>query len=307
MIALIAYSLLIAGSASGLALLVSGFIVIHGAVLWPMWISFPLCTLLGVLLSGSDVGRTGALHLVGTFLGLVGIAGLFGVVDGTPRYAPVNMCDRIVGLYVANAIMAALVHKARDGQGQAIEVPMFETMAQFVLADHMGGHAFSPPLGPAGYARILASTRGPYPTKDGFLSLVVYTDKHWRSFTALVGCPDLLDRDARFATPQNRNMNAEETGKFLTEHLPARTNAEWLAALTANDIPASPVNALQDLFDDPHLGEVGLFETMEHPTEGAVNVTHFPVVFSETPAEIRRLAPALGAHNREVLGGDPNA
>ena len=232
-----------------------------------------------------------------------GIAGLFGAIDGKPRYAPVNMCDRIVGLYAANAIMAALVHKGRTGQGQAIEVPMFETMAQFVLADHMGGHAFEPSLGPVGYGRILATTRGPYPTKDGYLSLVVYTDKHWRSFTALVGCPDLLDRDERFATPQNRNLNAQQIGEFLASQLPARTNAEWLVVLTDIDIPASPVNSLQDLFDDPHLNEVGLFETVQHPTEGAVNVTKFPVIFSDTPADIRRLAPNLGEHNAEVLGG----
>ncbi len=232
-----------------------------------------------------------------------GIAGLFGAIDGKPRYAPVNMCDRIVGLYAANAIMAALVHKGRTGQGQAIEVPMFETMAQFVLADHMGGHAFEPSLGPVGYGRILATTRGPYPTKDGYLSLVVYTDKHWRSFTALVGCPDLLDRDERFGTPQNRNLNAQQIGEFLASQLPARTNAEWLVVLTDIDIPASPVNSLQDLFDDPHLNEVGLFETVQHPTEGAVNVTKFPVIFSDTPADIRRLAPNLGEHNAEVLGG----
>jgi crotonobetainyl-CoA:carnitine CoA-transferase CaiB-like acyl-CoA transferase len=231
-----------------------------------------------------------------------GIAGLFGVVDGKPRYAPVNMCDRVVGLYVANAIMAALLYRARTGRGQAIEVPMFETMAQFVLADHMGGSAFSPPIGPVGYGRILASTRGPFRTSDGFLSLVVYTDRHWRDFSALVGHPDLLDRDERFATPQNRNLNAEETGTFIAAQLTSRSNAEWLAALEAIDIPASPVNSLQDLFDDPHLGEVGLFATMQHPTEGALTVTRFPARFSETPAEIRRLAPNLGAHNREVLG-----
>jgi crotonobetainyl-CoA:carnitine CoA-transferase CaiB-like acyl-CoA transferase len=166
----------------------------------------------------------------------------------------------------------------------------------------MGGSAFSPPIGPVGYGRILASTRGPFRTADGFLSLVVYTDRHWRDFSALVGCPDLLDRDERFATPQNRNLNAEETGTFIAAQLTSRTNAEWLAVLEAIDIPASPVNSLQDLFDDPHLREVGLFATMQHPTEGDLNVTRFPARFSETPAEIRRLAPNLGAHNREVLG-----
>ena len=127
-----------------------------------------------------------------------GIAGLFRAVDGAPRYAPMNICDRVVGLYVANAISSALYHRAMTGKGQAIEVPMFETMTQFVLADHMGGGAFAPPLGEMGYKRLLSRTRGPYATRDGHLSLVVYTDRHWRDFTKLVGCPDLMDRDDRF-------------------------------------------------------------------------------------------------------------
>jgi crotonobetainyl-CoA:carnitine CoA-transferase CaiB-like acyl-CoA transferase len=105
-----------------------------------------------------------------------GIAGLFGAVDGAPRYAPINVCDRVVGLYVSNAITAALVHRTTTDEGQFIEVPMFETMAQFVLGDHMGGGAFRPPEGEMGYRRLLSRTRGPYPTKDGHLAIVVYTD-----------------------------------------------------------------------------------------------------------------------------------
>ncbi len=129
-----------------------------------------------------------------------GLAGLFGAVDGAPRYAPINVCDRVVGLYVANAIIAALYHRATVGEGQFIEVPMFETMAQFVLADHMGGAAFRPPEGEMGYGRLLSRTRGPYATKDGHLAIVVYTDKHWRAFTQLVGCPALLDSCPREPT-----------------------------------------------------------------------------------------------------------
>jgi crotonobetainyl-CoA:carnitine CoA-transferase CaiB-like acyl-CoA transferase len=230
-----------------------------------------------------------------------GISGLFGAVDGAPRYAPVNLCDRIVGLYVANSVMAALYHRLSTGEGQQIEVPMFETMAQFVLADHMGGGAFVPPVGEMGYKRLLSRTRGPYPTKDGYVAVVVYTDKHWRAFTALVGQPDLLDTDPRFASQESRTRHAEDAGRFLSEHLQAHTTAEWLDILHGVDIPACPVNAIEDLFEDPHLKAVGLFEEMEHPTEGRVINSRYPVRFSASPASVRRLAPNLGEHNDEVL------
>jgi crotonobetainyl-CoA:carnitine CoA-transferase CaiB-like acyl-CoA transferase len=230
-----------------------------------------------------------------------GISGLFGAVDGAPRYAPINLCDRTVGLYVSNAITAALYHRATTGEGQFIEVPMFETMAQFVLGDHIGGAAFSPPEGAMGYKRLLSRTRGPYPTKDGHISIVVYTDKHWRAFTAFIGCPELLDTDPRFASQESRTKNAEDIGRFLSEQLPARTNAEWLEILHRIDIPACPVNSIEALFSDPHLTAVDFFETVEHPTEGTLTTPRFPIHFSRSPASIRRLAPNLGEHNDELL------
>jgi crotonobetainyl-CoA:carnitine CoA-transferase CaiB-like acyl-CoA transferase len=232
-----------------------------------------------------------------------GISGLFRAVDGAPRYAPVNICDRVVGLYVANAITAALVHRATTGEGQDIEVPMFETMAQFVLADHMGGRAFVPPQGPMGYRRLLSRTRGPYATKDGHLALVVYTNAHWRAFTKLVGCPDLLQTDPRFDSQESRTQFAEDVGRFLGGQLLERTTRQWLEALHEIDIPACPVNAIEDLFEDPHLKAVGLIEEADHPTEGRVAMCRFPVRFGRTPADVRRLAPGLGEHNGAILGG----
>jgi len=231
-----------------------------------------------------------------------GIAGLFGAVDGAPRYAPVNICDRIVGLYVANAVTSALYHRAMTGEGQDIEVPMFETMAQFVLADHMGGAAFVPPAGEMGYKRLLSRTRGPYQTKDGYLSLVVYTDKHWRAFTRIVGCPDLLDTDARFGSQESRTRHAEDAGRFLAGHLVDRDNKEWLELLHGVDIPACPVNSIDELVEDPHLKAVQFFQEMEHPTEGKVMVCRHPVRYGNSPASIRRLAPNLGEHTTEILG-----
>ncbi len=257
------------------------------------------CAAVGYGSGGPDSGRAVYDDLMQA---ASGISGLFRAVDGAPRYAPVNLCDRVVGLYTANAVMAALFHRARTGQGQEIEVPMFETMASFVLADHIGGHAFSPPEGEMGYKRLLSRTRGPYRTLDGDISVVVYTDKHWRAFTALVGCPDLIDTDARFASQQSRTLNAEAAGSFLAGYLSQRSNADWLEALRGIDIPACPVNGIEDLMADPHLCAVGLFEQIEHPTEGTLTTTRFPVRFSETPADTRRLAPNLGEHTEEVVG-----
>jgi crotonobetainyl-CoA:carnitine CoA-transferase CaiB-like acyl-CoA transferase len=230
-----------------------------------------------------------------------GVSGLFNAIDGAPRYAPVNICDRIVGLHLVIAITSALHHRDVSGEGQEIEVPMFETMAQFVLADHMGGAAFVPPLGPMGYKRLLSRTRGPYPTADGNLGIVVYTDAHWRSFSKLIGQPDLMQRDARFVSQESRTQNAEAIGSFLAEQLQRRTTAEWIDLLDGIDIPASRVNSIEDLFNDPHLNAVKLFEEHEHPTEGTLKLARFPLKFSKSPAAIRRLAPNLGEHTDEVL------
>ena len=230
-----------------------------------------------------------------------GVAWLNERVQGKPRYAPINICDRVVGLYLTIAIAGALYHRQRTGEGQAIEVPMFETMAQFVLADHMGGHAFVPPEGPIGYRRLLSTQRGPYPTRDGHLCLVVYTDDHWRRFSAMIGQPDLVQTDARFAGIDARTRHAEEIGAFLATALTGRTTKEWLGLLREADIPAAPVNSLEDLFSDPHLVAVGMFEDVEHPTEGKLRMARHPIKYGRTPAEVRRLPPNLGEHTLEVL------
>ena len=250
---------------------------------------------------GSDGPHSGQAVYDDLMQAASGICGLFGQVDGAPRYAPVNICDRVVGLYLVIAILAALRHREVTGEGQEIEVPMFETMVQFVLGDHMGGGAFVPPLGDMGYPRLLSRTRGPYPTRDGHLSLVVYTDAHWKAFSALVGQPDLMERDPRFKNQATRTVHANEVGQFVADHLPMYTSAEWTEKLRAVDIPVSPVNGIADLFDEPHLRAVGMFDEVEHPTEGTLKVARFPVKFGRTPASVRRLAPNLGADTQQVL------
>jgi crotonobetainyl-CoA:carnitine CoA-transferase CaiB-like acyl-CoA transferase len=232
-----------------------------------------------------------------------GISDLFAKVDGRPRQAPVNICDRITGLYLTIALTSALYHRALTGEGQEIEVPMLETMAQFVLGDHMAGTAFVPPLGPPGYMRLLSRHRGPYPTQDGYICIVVYSDAQWRAFTDLIGDPGLIDRDPRFANQSIRTANAELCGEYIAKYMPTRTTEEWMAFCRSIDLPASPVTTLEGLFDHPHLQAVEMFGEAEHPSEGRIRTVRFPVRFGKTPAEIRRQAPRLGEHTEEVLAG----
>jgi crotonobetainyl-CoA:carnitine CoA-transferase CaiB-like acyl-CoA transferase len=174
-------------------------------------------------------------------------------------------------------------------------------MAQFVLGDHMGGRAFEPPNGPAGYPRTLTPERRPYKTSDGYVCAIIYTDTHWRSFGKLVGRPNLLEEDERFKDLRARTVHAEATYAFVRAIMPTRTTAEWLQLLTDADVPATPLHTLESIFDDPHLNETGFFERTEHPTEGTLLTVRGPANWSKTPPELRRPAPHLGEHTVEVL------
>jgi len=228
---------------------------------------------------------------------LIALAG-----DGVPRYIPLAIMDRHVGATVANAALGALVHRGRTGEGQAIEVPMFETVTQIVLGDHMGGLAYDPPVGHPGYPRSLAPERHPYATTDGYVCAMVYTDRHWRSFFELVGRPEVMERDPRFASLTSRTIHAREIHAMLEEELRHRSTADWLAAFERADIPATPLNTLETLLDDPHLAQVGMFRWTDHPSEGRVRAMRPPAAnWSATPPAIRRHAPRLGEHSAELL------
>lgn len=220
--------------------------------------------------------------------------------NGTPRYVPLAFIDRYVGVNVAASLLAALLHRQRTGEGQAIEVPMLEVAAQLVLADHMGGATYDPPLGPAGYPRSLASERRPFATQDGYICAMLYTDRHWRSFLGLVGRPELME-DARFGTLTARTVHAGEVHGALEDMLRTRTTAEWLAAFEKIDIPAFRLNTLESLLEDPHLQAVDMFSWHDHPTEGRVRAVRPPTTWSRTPPSIRRLPPRIGEHSGEIL------
>ena len=229
---------------------------------------------------------------------------------GQPRFIPMAAIDRIVGSAAANALLAGLLAKERTGVGQMIEVPMFETMAQFVLSEHMQGQTFDPPTSPAGYKRTLSPSRRPYATKDGFLAVLPYNDGQWRRFFEAIGKGALLDGDPRFADITARTAHIDSLYEMLGDELQHRTTDEWLALLQANDIPCMRPHTLESLMEDPHLADVGFFNWQEHPSEGRIRTMREPSTWSETLPPGDRFAPRLGQHTREVLaesGLEPDA
>ncbi len=220
---------------------------------------------------------------------------------GQPRYIPMAAIDRIVGSAAANALLAGLLSRARTGVGQQIEVPMFETMAQFVLSEHMQGQTFDPPTSPAGYPRTLSPHRRPYETKDGFVAVLPYNDGQWRRFFEAVGKSRILETDPRFADIASRTANIDSLYEMIGEELKHRTTAEWLELLERNDIPCIRPHTLETLMEDPHLADAGFFRWEDHPSEGRIRTMREPSTWSETTPPTGQFAPRLGQHTREIL------
>lgn len=228
-----------------------------------------------------------------------GLADLQGRNTGTPAFINTILADKVAGLTLAYAIPMALYERERSGLGQALEVPMFETLVSFTLIEHMSGHTFDPPRGSMGYNRVLSAQRRPYPTRDGFLAILPYTDAQWRRFFSLANRDDLA-QDQRYASATARAQHFDILYQDLADIVAQRGTEEWLQLLANADIPHSRVNTLESLQDDPHLQAVGFFQYQDHPTEGPLVTTAVPVAFSRTPGTIRRLAPTQDA-DRDIL------
>ncbi|MEW6466278.1 MAG: CoA transferase [Pseudomonadota bacterium] len=234
--------------------------------------------------------------------GAVGLPALFQRAgNAEPRYVPITLCDRTVGLAAVGAILAALYHRQRSGEGQAVEIPMFETMAALVLGDHLGGRSFVPAEGETGYARLLAHARRPYATADGYICALVYSDKQWESFCALLGQPEMFRQDPRLRDLGTRTRHIDALYAFVAEQLRLRSTAEWLEALEKADIPCMPMHTMESLLEDPHLQAVDFFQQTTHPSEGRLLSLAVPSRWSTTPPDAPRPAPRLGEHTAAVL------
>ena len=220
--------------------------------------------------------------------------------DGAPRYFPTVVVDKLTGQMLASMIGMALFRRERTGRGQAVHVPMMETMLSFLLVEHLWGATIDEPERGMGYPRMLTPHRRPYATRDGFLSVICVSDAQWTRVFRAIGREDLAI-DPRFASIAARSDHVDALYAALAEGLTARTTAEWLAILRPLDIPCGEAATLPALLENDYLRETGFFATAIHPVEGRVRVPAIPARFSASPPSVRRLWPQLGEHTEEVL------
>jgi crotonobetainyl-CoA:carnitine CoA-transferase CaiB-like acyl-CoA transferase len=218
-------------------------------------------------------------------------------LTGEANYVGTIMADKVAGLTALYATMMALFHRERTGEGQEVEVAMFETMASFMLVEHANGAMFDPPLGPAVYPRTVAPNRRPYQTKDGQIAALIYNDKHWNAFIEAV---QPAWNSELYATLERRAKQIDVVYGLVAQTLLERTTDEWLALFRELEIPAAAIQTPDALFDDPHLNAVGLFETVQ-TQHGPVRIPGVPTWFSRTPGRVAGYAPELGADTEDVL------
>lgn len=223
-----------------------------------------------------------------------GTTSLLPRVDGDPRprYLPSLIADKVAGQYGAQAILAALIHKLRTGEGQAVEVAMFECFTSFMMVEHLRDATLDPPIGPAGYPRQLDPTRQPFPTKDGYVAIVPYTPDSTARLLALFGSAPLLGTPA-FEAAKAKGEHMQLVYTEIAHQTPAKTTDEWLALFAENDIPAMAVRDLQDIREDPHLAATGFFRHRTHPDVGGFYEMQPPVKYGAAPPRDIGFAPRI--------------
>ncbi|HWS74716.1 MAG TPA: CoA transferase [Quisquiliibacterium sp.] len=262
---------------------------------------------------GSDGPYAGQPAYDDIIQGLSGVADLMERQTGTPRYFPTIAADKACGQVAAHAVLAALFQRERTGRGQYVEVPMYESMVSFTMLEHFYGRHMADAASEAGaadrtpgYPRVLTPWRRPQRTADGYVCLLPYTTAHWRSFFENTGHPELA-RDPRFQDITARTRHIAELYELTGEIVARRDTAHWLELCQRLEIPAAPVNRLEDLENDPHLKAVDMFPTMPGPDGARYRMIRNPVRLADSEVPLR-LPPSLGEHTREVLseaGLDP--
>ncbi|MDO9029981.1 MAG: CoA transferase [Hydrogenophaga sp.] len=232
--------------------------------------------------------------------GATGMAGLTLRRDGTPNYVPMLICDHVAGEIAAGAILAAMVERRTTGKGCSIEVPMFETMAAFVMQEHLAQHSFDPPVGPPGDLRLLSPHNRPIQTANGWISFTVNTDPQVKAFLRVTGRDDLLE-DPRFNSVAARAKNVKEWFEIRGASLTSKSTKEWVDLMRSVDIAVQPCNTLESLPEDEHLQAVGLVSAEQHPTEGKVAAIRSTIRFDDSYPPLRSPSQPKGWETRSVL------
>ena len=234
--------------------------------------------------------------------GVTGLMSITGEADGPPDKVGVALIDEITALYAHGAILAALLHRDRTGQGQKVECSLLESgvaalmnaATAYLLAGEVQGRWGSAHASVVPYQAFRA--------KDDYLMVGAGNERLWKAFCEVLGAPDWAD-DPRFDSNEKRVERREELIRMIEERLQARSRDEWMEAFGAAGLPTGPINSVADVFDDPQVRHRGMVQEIIHPTAGKIRLVGLPVKFSGTPGEITAPPPLLGQHTEEVLRG----
>ncbi len=218
---------------------------------------------------------------------------------GRPRMVRLIVPDKVTALTAAQAITAALFARERSGRGQHVRLAMLDAMVAFLWPEGMAAYTFLDDVREGRRAGRLAQDLV-FETADGFITVGAVSNDEWRGLARAAGRPAWIE-DERFATPAARVAHAELRFALLAEVLRERPSAEWLERFEAEQVPCAPVLRRRELASHPQVRANELVVEGEHPRSGRVRQPRPAARFDETPAAIRRPAPALGEHTDEVL------
>lgn len=256
------------------------------------------CSITGFGQDGPYAQRLGYDFLI---QGMSGLMSVTGPADGGPHKAGVALADIITGLYAGNAILAALHHRDRTGEGQQIDVALLDCMVAAMANQSLNRLVAGRDPGRLGNAHPSIVPYDTFPTADGHINLAVGNDRQFERLCAVLDVPELAVDD-RFATNRARVANRVELTARLTACLQLAPTSHWLDRLAAADVPAGPINSLGQTFDDPQVRHRGMALSMPHPVQGTVPGVASPIKFSQSPVVDSTAPPALGEQTAILLG-----
>jgi crotonobetainyl-CoA:carnitine CoA-transferase CaiB-like acyl-CoA transferase len=255
------------------------------------------CSITGFGQDGPYADRAGYDFMI---QGMGGLMGITGEPDGEPVKVGVAVADLFTGMYAANAILAALLHRDRTGEGQAIDLALLD--AQVAMLANVASNYLVGGLLPRRYGNAHANIV-PYQAfacRDAYLILAVGNDGQFAKFCEIAGRPELAT-DVRYATNPARVAHREELVATIADLMRGRDMADWLAALEAAGVPCGPINTLDRVFDHPQVRARGVRVEVPHAAGVSVPLVANPAKFSATPVGYEAPPPLLGQHTREVL------
>jgi crotonobetainyl-CoA:carnitine CoA-transferase CaiB-like acyl-CoA transferase len=254
----------------------------------------------------SGYGRTGPYADKGGFdliaQGFSGLMSITGEPGGPPVKSGTPVADINAGIFAALGIVSALLARARTGRGQMVETSLMEAGIQQTYWQAAIYFATGVNPGPSGSAHILTAPYQAFPTADGWINLGGANQSNWERIVKAIGMPE-LGADPRFTTNTDRMRNLSALTPLLGDALKKKPSAHWVAEFEAAGVPVGPVNRIGDMLADPQVKARDMVVETEHPKAGRVKAIGHPIKFTDTPGEMKRPAPLLGQHTREVLGG----